>query len=68
MQLPHFINQLGICIILYLLADYSLPKQSLMFFSYHLIGFRSLLPLLALQALGISQNLKGNQLKSANSE
>ena len=31
-KLPHFFNQLGTCIILYLLANYLLLKQSLRFF------------------------------------
>ena len=30
-KLPHFFNQPGIWIILYLLHDYSIPKQSLSF-------------------------------------
>ena len=32
LKLSHFFNQLGICIILYLLANYSIPKQSLKIF------------------------------------
>ena len=33
-KLPHFFYQLGICIILYLLADYSITKKSLIVFLF----------------------------------
>ena len=41
MKLLHFFNQPGIWIVLYLLPDYSIPKQSLSFFIIYW-GFYSL--------------------------
>ena len=46
----HFFNQLGICSIVYLLADRSIPKQSL--FSYHFFGFCPLFAITNLAAFG----------------
>ena len=67
MKLLQFFNQPGIWIILYLLPDYSIPKQSLSFFIIYW-GFIHFSPLLTSQLLGIFQNLKGNELNSATSE